>query len=241
MNALWLERSATYRTLPCMFDTVRVLLDYKDTRRSILLKKYSIQVNPQCYTIAPTMPDILLVEARNAKIFWKHYALLLPTPHRSFHRKPRNPDAANRLLDVGYHHLARVIINNLVVRDITESVGFIHRAQKTNSNPLVYDLMELFRADVVDAVVLTYLRQKKLPIDTITQSHIAHLLHEINKRLEKPIYLKDFKQCHTYRYCIDLQITKFIKAVNHAKVFAPLHLPKRHEMRCKNTSYSPAS
>lgn len=89
------------------------------------------------------------------------------------------------------------------------------------------------RADVVDTVVLRYLRQKKNSISTSSQKHIAHMLHEINKNVEKKWYLKDFKQCHTYRYYMDVQITKFIKAINHSVVYMPIVLPTRHEMRCK--------
>jgi CRISPR/Cas system-associated endonuclease Cas1 len=127
--------------------------------------------------------------------------------------------------------LATIVEKIILEKDISVSLGLIHRAQSANAKPLVYDLMELFRADLVDFVLLKYLRLKKKPIIN-AQEHIGHFLAKINKTAKAPHYLKDFKQCHAYHYYMELQIVKFIKAVNRREVYAPLLLPKRHDMRC---------
>ena len=97
--------------------------------------------------------------------------------------------------------------------------------------------MELFRSDIVDAEVLRVLRLKKQPSIELTQKDIVIFIHNLNKRFEKSYFLRDFKQCQTYRYYLELQLVKFIKAINHKEVFVPLTLPTRHDTRCscKNT------
>ena len=49
----------------------------------------------------------------------------------------------------------------ILSKDISPSLGLIHRAHSAAAKPLVYDLMEMFRADMVDFVLLKYLRLKK--------------------------------------------------------------------------------
>ena len=148
-------------------------------------------------------------------------------------RRPHHSDVVNRLLDVGYHHLATLVEKIISEKDISPSLGLIHHAQSATSKPLVYDLMELFRADTVDFTLLRYLRLKKKPIilDEVG-GHIGHFLHEVNKTLDRLFYLHDFAQCHKYGYYMNLQVVKFIKAINRQEVFGPLMLPRRHDSRC---------
>jgi CRISPR-associated endonuclease Cas1 len=178
------------------------------------------------------MNDLLLYEARAAKHFWKQYKILIPAWTLFPGRRARAKDVANSLLDIGYHHLANVVKKILEEHDVTLAPALFHVAHREKSAPLVYDLMELFRADIVDTEVLKYLRLKRVPLGTLEQKNISHFIYRLNKRLEKKYFLTDFKQCHTYRYYMELQIIKFIKAVNHKEVFQPIHLPQRHDTRC---------
>ena len=92
--------------------------------------------------------------------------------------------------------------------------------------------MEIFRADLVDFTLLKYLRLKKKPvIDPYPE--IAHFLSTLNALGARLYYLRDFRQCHTYGYYMDLQVIKFIKAVNRREIFDPILLPNRHDSRCK--------
>lgn len=232
MNALWLERMAKYRTTDHARASTAVLLTLKDGRREVLVKKFHKVLHTERYVHTDTIEQLLLTEARNAKSFWRVYAELFPEWCNTFSRTPRAKDAVNRLLDIGYHHLATVVEKNINAHGISPALGLIHRAHRSDSMPLVYDLMEIFRADCVDMVMLTFLRQKKKPLIEINQRTIGMLLHNINKQLKRQYYLATFKQCHEYRYYMDLQITKFIKAVNRGKVFEPLALPTRHDERC---------
>ncbi|HVY72688.1 MAG TPA: CRISPR-associated endonuclease Cas1 [Candidatus Paceibacterota bacterium] len=239
MNSLWLERMASYRATPLALASAKVLVELKDARRTHLLKRYKLDMPHMPYNGIETYEQILLREARNAKTFWAIYARLLPPWCAGFKRQPRNGDIINSLLDVGYHHLANKLEKIITEKDISPSLSLIHRAHSANSKPLIYDLMEMFRADLVDFVLLKFLRLKKKPIQN-TQEHIGRFLSEINKTIDAPHYLKDFKQCLPYRYYMELQVVKFIKAVNRREVFEPLLLPRRHDSRCAcNTSTTP--
>ena len=95
----------------------------------------------------------------------------MPAWCANFKRKSRTTDAVNQLLDIGYHHIAAKLERIIVEKDISPSLGLIHWAHSANAKPLVYDLMELFRADLVDFVLLKYLRLKKKPILSAQELH----------------------------------------------------------------------
>lgn len=232
MNALWLERMSRYRNGEHCVPTAQRIVEIKIHRRSILLRRYHMPTYPKSALPAESLNAVRLYEARAAKHFWKQYALLLPDWIQFSGRQPHRNDIGNILLDIGYHHITNLIEKTLETRRVSPALGLMHIAGTRNSAPLAYDLVELFRADLVDAEVLRFFRLKKRPFNKVTSEHIGHLLHEVNERLERKYYLRDFKQCHTYRYYLELQIIKFIKAVNRKEIFEPLHLPARHESRC---------
>ena len=127
------------------------------------------------------------------------------------------------------------MIDILKKHDISTSLGLFHTAGRSKSNPLAYDLVEIFRADLVESQVLKFVRQKKHPIVNLTQKHIGIFLYRINQKMEQEYFQRKFHQCHSYKYYMELQVLAFIKAVNHKNLFIPLHLPERHETRCRKS------
>lgn len=233
MNALWISRLSQYQSSRLRVASAREIIATKISRQRALLARYRITLRASNIAQKNTISHILLEEARSSKTYWRHFRDLLPRSYRSFHRQPRAKDSVNILLDIGYHHLARQI--QLVCSNyaISCELGLLHTAKTAASTPLVYDLMELFRSDTIDAEVLRYFRSQKQPKAILQPADIARFISRVNKRLLRVYYLRDFKQCHTYRYYIELQILKFIAGVNHKTVFYPLHLPIRHEHRCQ--------
>lgn len=138
----------------------------------------------------------------------------------------------NALLDLGYHNLTHQVINILKKYDIFPAPALFHVAHRSKSTPLAYDLVEMFRADIVEMQVLKFLRQKKQPLVSLHPKDIAIFLSRINRRLERKYFIKQFGYCQTYKYYMELQVLAFVKAVNHKTVFIPLSLPVRHESRC---------
>jgi len=216
-----------YAHSPYAFQSAYVIICYKTQRQASLLA-FPITESK----LPTTIGQLLLFEGRIAQQYWKQFRKKLPLWTTFVSRKARNNDVVNRLLDIGHHHLAGIVTKICLANGMTPALGLIHKAKTEKSKPLVYDLMELFRADVVDREVLRFFCLKKKPCTTIDEKDISDFLHRINKRLERKVYLKDFRQCHTYRYSMEVQILKFQKAVNHNEVFKPIILPQRHESRC---------
>ncbi|MEJ0053353.1 MAG: CRISPR-associated endonuclease Cas1 [bacterium] len=235
MNALWLTRMCAYKHSRHALESAKRLIELKIVRESILLQRYRLAPFVPDFSGVRTMQDILLVEARAARYFWKAFRDLLPGRTSFPGRQPGSDDPVNRLLDIGYHHLTGIVRRYLEERGVSAVLGLLHSARKSASAPLAYDLVEIFRADTVDAEILRFFRLKKKPVLSAT-AEIAHFLHELNERLDRPHYLKNFKRCHAYRYYMEVQILKFIRAVDRREPFSPLFLPARHDSRCCTSS-----
>lgn len=232
MNALWISRMSLYKSSDKSILSAQAIIVLKISRQAILLKRYERRIPTYDTSPKNSINEILLGEARFAKYFWREFRYLLPKSADFAGRIPRSNDVVNKLLDIGYHHICNIIKNILDKRDISTALGLLHVAKTSKSNPLVYDLVEMFRSDIVDSEVLRFLRLKKRPIVSI-EKEVSRFLYRINKRLDRKYYIKSFKICETYRYYIELQILSFISAVNNKEVFKPIQLPTRHENRCR--------
>lgn len=233
MNALWLTRMCAYRHSAHRVASARKLVGVKIERQGVLLRKYGMASAVSRGPDVQTLPAVLLEEARAARYFWRSLARLMP-PWVSFRsRNRRAEDAANKLLNIGYHYITALVKNMLEQHGVSAALGLLHSARTAESAPLAFDLVEMFRSDLVDTEVLRFLRLRRKARTALTGKDISIFLHNVKKRCERKYYLKDFRACHTYRYYMELQILKCIKAVNHQKPFAPLHLPTRHDTRCQ--------
>lgn len=84
-------------------------------------------------------------------------------PGMSFSKRTRRPprDAANALLSLGYTLLTEALITACEVVGLDPYVGFFH-ADKYGRPALALDLVEEFRAPVVDSLVLTLVNKRML-------------------------------------------------------------------------------
>lgn len=234
MNSLWLARICKYRNSQKLLEMVKKIIEIKILGQGALLKRYGGRQIYSGIGKVQTVQEVLLEEARCAKIYWHHFKFLLPLPFREFFtgRKAHSSDMVNRLLDIGYHHLSGAVKRTLDRLKIPSEVGLLHEPHRADSTPLVYDIVEMFRSDIVDAEVLRLFRLKKKVFTEIKQNDIARFVHNLNKRLEKKHYFSYFRCCYKYSYYVELQIQAVVKAVNHNDIFRPIILPTRHENRC---------
>jgi CRISPR-associated endonuclease Cas1 len=231
MNALWLSRICDYKKMPEALQTAGRIIDHKIDRQSALLKKYKLPIFSNGYTRENSISDLLLREARSAKYYWNQIRALIPCA-RFRNRNPHGNDVTNTLLDIGYHNLVKKVEGIFEKYDCSMAIGIFHKPRTVKSKPLAYDLVELFRSDIVDAEILRFFRLKKKPVEKIDNRQIAFFINNLNKKYERKFYLKNFHRCHKYSYYMELQILKFIEAVNHKKIFEPFHIPNRHEVCC---------
>lgn len=100
-----------------------------------------------------------------AKIYFETYGKCIPQPFFFTGRNRRPPrDPVNSLLSLGYTLLAQSIEMILNIQGIETQIGFIHQPKDLKSL-LVLDMMEMFRAWIVDDLVLRLLINKKMSLD----------------------------------------------------------------------------
>lgn len=220
-----------YKNSKYCLETSERIIYIKTERQMFLLKKYKRPTKYFNLKKIQSINGLLLEEARIAKYFWSEFNKLLPDDYFNGRNPGKSDDVANKLLDVGYHHITNIVKKILEIHNIPPDVGLFHVARNADSCPLAYDLVEMFRSDIVDTEVLKFLRLKKRKVISV-EKEIAIFIYRVNKRSDKEFFLKDFGMCHTYRYYMELQILKFIKSVNHNVAFIPVVLPTRHENRC---------
>lgn len=235
MNALWLNRMSAYLHSDLRIASAKALVGKKIARETVLLKRYGrTGFSPEpSLQAASSIGDILLCEARAARHFWHEFRTLIPPESGFSARVPHAPDPVNRLLDIGYHHLANEVRKILNAHAIPTELGLLHVARTAKGQPLVYDLMELFRADIVAGETLRFIRLKKKRPFSFEPKDIPPFLARVNVRLSRRFYLAPFRSCRTYRYYMELQVLKLVRAINHREVFNPVSLPVRHESRCR--------
>ena len=102
-------------------------------------------------------------EAAAAKLYWNHVKILLSddVPDYPGRRRKGAADIVNSLLNYGYGFLYRQIWREVLLAKLNPKISFLH-APSGEKPVLVYDLIEEFRAQAVDKVVLSMLTKKEV-------------------------------------------------------------------------------
>ncbi|WP_256250641.1 CRISPR-associated endonuclease Cas1 [Nitrosomonas sp. Nm51] len=115
-------------------------------------------------------------EGAAAALYWRAFAELVPPPWQFSKRLARPaPDPVNAMLSLGYTLLYQAVAGLLQARSLNAHLGMLH-LPGGNHLALASDLMEVFRAYVVDATVLRLLRTRQLdPQAHSIQSEVCSL------------------------------------------------------------------
>ena len=127
------------------------------------------------------------VEGRAAQIYWSAIRAVTPEevgfPGR---RRQGATDLMNSLLNYGYGVLQRVVHLAILKAGLNPAISFLHSLQGRTPT-LVFDLMEEFRAPVVDRAVVTLLnRREPAALDDDCRLELRtrrRLLQRIHERL----------------------------------------------------------
>lgn len=136
-----------------------------------------------------TDPAVLLgTEGQAANLYFSQFGRMLkaPAPGRGFDFKGRNRrpprDPVNALLSFGYALLVKDCFSALCTVGFDPYCGFFHAGQHGKPS-LALDLMEEFRAVIVDSVVLTLINTGILtPEDFLTYGEACQLTESGRKR-----------------------------------------------------------
>ena len=101
---------------------------------------------------AKTIEEIRSIEAQAAKLYFSAYSKLFPNWRFRGRFKHPPEDEINSLLSLGYTLLYSTITSFLWINDLDPSIGLYHKS-RSGFYPLAADVMEMFRAPIVDMLV----------------------------------------------------------------------------------------
>jgi CRISPR-associated endonuclease Cas1 len=176
--------------------------------------------------------QLFLVEAQAARHWWRAISLLINHHDSAWRRRyPRATDPINLLFNTGYTILARWIRDIVVAAGMLPQIGVLH-AVGVDREPLVYDIVEVFRQPVVDAVVLTFLGKKKRPLASIKENDMARCIHLLQKRWKQPIRYET--KCVPFQAVAAHEVTKLAQAIVAGEAWKPYSYPWGHGWSCQH-------
>lgn len=153
----------------------------------------------------------------------------------SFQGRNRRPpkDPFNSMISLGYSIIMNEIYNEIESRGLSPYFGFMHRDSE-NHPTLVSDLLEEWRAVIIDAVVMSLINGHKISKDMfyyedggcfIDKKGLNIFINKLEKKLmtsAKYLYKADYEV--TFRRAIGLQIDSLIQAIRHedADIYYPI-------------------
>ena len=183
-----------------------------------LIKSYLAEID----TLKDTLPlkdiqgKLLGIEGRAAAAYWRLVRCLVESRVEFRRREHQGAgDIFNSLLNYGYGILYARVWGALMRAGLDVQIGFLHCPQYEKPT-LVYDLVEEFRAQVVDRVIISLIsRGEKMSVDKkgyLVKESKDKLVENIFERLHTP--LKFRKKQRTLQEIIQYQaraIGKFLK------------------------------
>ena len=201
----------------------RLLKTYEKTVNDVRITKALHIIKPMQAKImgADTADALRGMEGTCARAYFAAFPALLDVKEWSFQGRGERParDPVNALLNFGYAFLEREMRLAVIGHGLDVRIGFFHASDGRRSS-LVFDLMEPFRASLIDRFVLSLLRKGSLkPGDFYrTEKDGCRLLDEARAiwferyeaYMEKPYQEYEGK---TPRARIDVYVETFAKRI----------------------------
>lgn len=132
---------------------------------------------------------LMILESQGAIAYWAYIRVLIADDGVDFiSRKHQGAtDLVNSLLNYGYAILYARVWKNILAAKLNPSIGILH-ARQDGKPTLVFDIVELFRAQMVDRIVISMI-QKKIPLkmhdgllnESTKRTLIRHILERLNR------------------------------------------------------------
>lgn len=187
---------------------------------------------------AESIPELMGYEGMAAKIYFNVMGQIVLPEFRFYSRNRRPPkDPFNSLLSLGYTLLMYEIMAKIESVDLNPFCGFIH--QDRNGSPaLCSDMMEEWRATMVDATVLSMVQGKEICYDDFVSDDDANGIYLTNEALRKFInkferklngmnkYLKYDQKEYSFRQAMHVQSKKLVECINlkNPEIYKPILL-----------------
>lgn len=175
--------------------------------------------------LADSIPEIMGYEGNVARMYFKGLSKCI-NPDFSFKGRNKRPprDPFNSMISFGYSILLNEIYSEIEQKGLNPYFGFLHRDSE-NHPTLASDLMEEWRAILVDATVMSLINGNEISPDEfeidyengacyISKEGLNIFLRKFEKKLQtKSKYLKYIDYAVSFRQAIALQINCLVKAI----------------------------
>lgn len=206
----------------------------KTHNQIVLLRRYNRRINSdrvlklifkmehvqKCIFSAKSKQEVMGYEGIIARLYFLCLGLMVPEEFRFEKRTKRPPlDPFNSLISLGYSMLFNEILANVMAIGLHPYIGLGHTIAKDHP-ALVSDLIEEWRAVIIDSMVMSMIKRKMITADmfTITDegcflNHEARkiFLQEYNKKLRTNNNYLDGK--YSFRECIKKQCKQYANAM----------------------------
>jgi CRISPR-associated endonuclease Cas1 len=195
------------------------------------IRKCRRQVPQAC-----TIRQLFLLEAASARTYWRIVRIMCHQ-HEGWHRiHPQADDALNRLLNVGYTILARRCREALLKTHLMPQLGILHGSHAVE--PLVYDMAEIFRQPVVDAVLLPIFSRKQKEVYRLPRTDARRAFQNLYQRYHQRVLY--FGMCEPLDRVIAREAVRLRRALVDDAVWIPYAYPWRHGAKCRKAKKKPA-
>lgn len=229
----------------------RLIQQAKVQNQLVLLKRYNriqnidlqeeykqMQICRQKMAAVQTIEAIMGYEGIAARMYFQGISKLIE-PDFKFQGRNRRPpkDAFNSMISLGYTILFYEIYAELESRSINPYIGFIHKI-KEHHPALVSDLLEEWRAVIVDATVLSMIQGHEISIEEfqkdeetgavlIAKSGIRKFIRKLEQKMMSNMnYLSYLEHPISFRRAIWWQVKNLAKCVDEQSVeyYQPLKI-----------------
>ncbi|PSB02101.1 CRISPR-associated endonuclease Cas1 [Merismopedia glauca] len=160
-------------------------------------------------------------EGIGAARYFPAFGQLITNENFRFSQRHRQPptDPINSLLSFGYTILFNNVLSLIIAEGLSPYFGNFHYGERDKPY-LAFDLMEEFRAPIVDGMVLKIINNSLLTpndFETVASNGGVYLNHssrriflkELEMRMNKMVSHSDVQSPVTYRQAIQLQIRRY--------------------------------
>lgn len=133
--------------------------------------------------------ELLAQEAVEAVAYWEYIRLLVADNGVEFYSRQQQgaTDLMNSLLNYGYAILYARVWNTVLAKKLNPSISVLHAFQPGKPT-FVYDIIELFRSQAVDRVVISLIQKGsmlEMENDLLSESTKRLLIQNIFERLNR--------------------------------------------------------
>ena len=214
------------------------IIDAKLRNQSVVLRRYEKSKGLQLDEIqkmlsvcrakvfrCDSIPEIIGYEGQGAKYYFKGLAQCVDKPFQFKGRSRRPPlDEFNSMLSLGYSILMNEVYCKIETKGLNPYFGFMHRDAEKHPT-LASDLMEEWRAIIVDSTVMSMINGHEIALDDFTtrldepgiyiqKNGLKKYLNKLEKKLQTSVkYLSYIDYAVSFRKAIQLQVNQLAKAI----------------------------